>query len=256
MSSALRWLEDDLLVVDGQRYLVLNESDGAKREPSTSQRMVLVKTREMVEVFEQRYAREASRNILEIGIFRGGSTALYQQLLQPEKLVAIDRTTEPVPALEEFIERHGLADKVCLYYGVDQADHERVSSILDAEFGDDRLDLVIDDASHWYPETRATFEVAFPCLAPGGRYIIEDWDWAHYDEERWQRGGGLWSDRPALTNLVVELLLVAGSYPDIVRELRASQCMVEVTRGERELPRPVELSRLYLNRGRDFRPLL
>ena len=37
------------------------------------------------------------------------------------------------------------------------------------------LDLVIDDASHLYGPTMASFEVLFPRLRPGGLYVIEDW---------------------------------------------------------------------------------
>ncbi len=39
------------------------------------------------------------------------------------------------------------------------------------------LDLVIDDASHMYEQTKRSFEILFPLLRPGGLYIIEDWSW-------------------------------------------------------------------------------
>jgi hypothetical protein len=41
---------------------------------------------------------------------------------------------------------------------------------------------VIDDASHIYEPTRASFETLFPYLRPGGLYIIEDWQWSYSDE--------------------------------------------------------------------------
>ena len=41
------------------------------------------------------------------------------------------------------------------------------------------VDLVIDDASHRYPETVASFEVLFPRLRTGGLYVIEDWTAEH-----------------------------------------------------------------------------
>jgi len=37
------------------------------------------------------------------------------------------------------------------------------------------LDIVIDDASHFYDLTRKTFLNLFPMLKPNGKYIIEDW---------------------------------------------------------------------------------
>jgi hypothetical protein len=42
------------------------------------------------------------------------------------------------------------------------------------------LDLVIDDASHIYGPTKASFQALFPLLRPGGLYLIEDWAWAHW----------------------------------------------------------------------------
>ena len=50
--------------------------------------------------------------------------------------------------------------------------------IVEGELADE-LDLVVDDASHTYEETRASFEFLFPLLSPGGVYVIEDWSWAH-----------------------------------------------------------------------------
>jgi hypothetical protein len=43
------------------------------------------------------------------------------------------------------------------------------------EFGQDPLDLVIDDASHLYGPSLATFETLFPALREGGLYVLEDW---------------------------------------------------------------------------------
>jgi hypothetical protein len=40
------------------------------------------------------------------------------------------------------------------------------------------MNLVVDDASHTYEDTKASFETLFPLLQPGGIYAIEDWSWA------------------------------------------------------------------------------
>ena len=57
----------------------------------------------------------------------------------------------------------------------DLADRPKMKSILDEEFPDRNIDLVIDDASHVYQETRSSFNSIFPYLKPGGIYIVEDW---------------------------------------------------------------------------------
>jgi hypothetical protein len=47
------------------------------------------------------------------------------------------------------------------------------------QFDGGPLDLVVDDCSHLYEPTRASFNELFPRLRPGGAYVIEDWVWAH-----------------------------------------------------------------------------
>jgi hypothetical protein len=65
-----------------------------------------------------------------------------------------------------------------------------------------------------YGPSRESFEVLFPYLRQGGHYVVEDWNWAHLPEYQTFK----WSDRPALTNLVFELIMLAGSAsPDIER---------------------------------------
>ena len=56
-----------------------------------------------------------------------------------------------------------------------------MGEIVTREF-DRAIDLVIDDASHVYEPTLASFETLFPHLRPGGLYIIEDWQWSYSDE--------------------------------------------------------------------------
>ena len=71
--------------------------------------------------------------------------------------------------------------------------------------------MVFDDASQWYAETKASFNAIFPFLRSGGYYIIEDWGWAHWPGDRWQKDGGIWSDRPALSNLIIELVMLCAT---------------------------------------------
>ena len=53
------------------------------------------------------------------------------------------------------------------------------SAMLAVDIEPEPLDLVLDDASHALDPTRASFEVLFPRLAPGGLYAIEDWNADH-----------------------------------------------------------------------------
>lgn len=119
------------------------------------------------------------------------------------------------------------------------------------EFGSDSVDLVIDDASHFLFETRESFRFLFPRLRPGGIYIIEDWGWAHWPEDYWQkkRGGDYFDRKDPLSNLILELMLLAASAPDVVENIWLDRGQVLVRRGNRKLDSPFNPETLILNRG-------
>src|SRR4249919_1578240 len=79
---------------------------------------------EMVESFQ-------GENFVELGISFGGSVALTALVAPPRKLAAVDLKTDRVEALDELIAKRGLGERVRLHYGVDQADRDRLSAILD-----------------------------------------------------------------------------------------------------------------------------
>jgi predicted O-methyltransferase YrrM len=80
-----------------------------------------------------------------------------------------------VEALAEFLSARGLDDNVHPFYGVDQGNKRQFADLVDGQFGSESIDLVIDDASHLWDRTRASFEVLYPRLRPGGLFVIEDW---------------------------------------------------------------------------------
>ncbi len=252
--AALRWIDEDVLQVGDTTFALSVEPDVYLEHDVDDDRFMLVKRREMIDWLVDRLVPRDVGTLLEVGVFKGGSTAFLNELLRPEVQVAVELATEPLTALERFAKR--ASGRLEIFYGVDQADELKLVELLDATLGDRQLDVVVDDASHFYRETRATFEVAFPRLRPGGQYIIEDWNWAHMDEPLWQHAGGYWHDRPALTNLVVELVMLAGTDRSIIEEITIDRDMVEVVRGPRPLPTPFRLAHAYLNRGLRFRPIL
>jgi hypothetical protein len=79
------------------------------------------------------------------------------------------------------------------------------------------LDLVVDDASHTYEQTKASFEILFPLLQPGGIYLIEDWSWAHHPN--YQSPDAPRFERPALSNLLFEQIMLMGS-TSLISEIR------------------------------------
>jgi predicted O-methyltransferase YrrM len=225
------WLTDELLVVDGTEFVVTPDPDRYLNDQSAARRFLVAKNASMVQRLEATIAELAPARIVELGIFKGGSAALLASLARPTKLTAVDLEAEPVQSLEEFIAESGLTDVVATHYGVDQGDAATLSALVESDHGGAPLDLVIDDASHLYRETRTSFEVLFARLRPGGVYIIEDWGWAHFPEPLWQEGGGWFHDRPALTNLVVELLMIAGTGEELISAMTVLRDSLVIVRG-------------------------
>jgi len=243
-------LPGDHFHVDGVEF-VCQYSPG-----STANRFYIVKNLELVERYRRLCRRFTGSTIVELGIAEGGSTALLALLAAPTTLVAIDLEPNPLEALTEFIEEHGFADSVRPHYGVDQADGRRLGEIVEAEIGDRSIDLVIDDCSHQFDPTRASFETLFPRLRPGGLYVIEDWNADHvmYDavragfenlsaaelEVEQERFRQMLADgahtqavrrREPLSRLAIELLVARSSHNDIVAEVSVDEFWITVQRG-------------------------
>jgi hypothetical protein len=156
--------------------------------------------------------------------------------LKPERLVAVDRqTASESPAFEEYVAAH--ASTLQVKWGVDQENREQVGAIADAAFGDG-LDLVIDDASHLYGPTRASFETVFPRLRPGGLYIVEDWAWAHWPQFQGPRSP--FARQIPLTRLIEEFVAAIGT-GDVIRSMSIRHGFVAVERGETPMPEPFGL---------------
>lgn len=177
----------------------------------------VMKDRAAVERYAALAADLRPRRIVELGVFQGGSTALLAELFAPQRLVAIDR--EPVG---DVLARYPAVE---VHDDVDQADRARLATIA----GDEPLDLVIDDCSHLYEPTRASFNELFPRLRPGGRFVIEDWRWAHpaLDAE----DDGLFEGEVPLTRLVFEIVLALPSVPGLIADVRIDEDSVWVERG-------------------------
>jgi SAM-dependent methyltransferase len=253
----ITWTDPENFELDGQRYRISIDGEEMRGLRSTDECFVLGKSRRMVDRFWRDYHdRDDVQRIVELGIYQGGSSAFYAQVCRPTTLVGIERTEAPAIALERFIARRDLGHVIRPSYGVDQENVQALLNIVKSEFDRPELDLVIDDASHHYRPTRTSFEVLFPLLREDGHYVIEDWAWAHYPGVMWQERGGYLRDHPALTNLLVEIVMLAGSRPDVVSDVRIDNNLVEGVRGPSHLDAPMDLARLYRNRGHRFRPLL
>ncbi len=221
MERRLVWTDDENFTLDGVAYAALARNAGPGR-------LSIFKGRPAIEQYQSLLRLTNPRTIVELGIFGGGSTALLAQLASPTKLVALEIHEARVGALDAFIADHGLGSVVSAYYGVDQADTERVSGIVQHEFDGAALDLVIDDASHLIDETRASFNTLFPHLRPGGSYVIEDWSWPH---RSYVFPNPSYRAVTPVSAFALELALVAACADDVVADVTLQRGLAIVHRG-------------------------
>ncbi len=212
------WTGDDTFVLGDAEYVCRPLAD---RFPSTADRLCLVKHRWQVEWYEQFLRDLAPQRMIEVGMWDGASMALCAELVHPRLLVGIDNREVPSSALHEFIAHRRLEGSVRPYYGVDQADTRRLGEIVFGEFGDEKVDLIVDDASHLLEPTRITFNRLFPRLRPGGVYVIEDWPMHQLKQVE-----------HSLTLLVFEAILACAESPATVANVSLNQGFAIVTRGD------------------------
>jgi hypothetical protein len=241
------------------------------REMTTPDRVAILKDSRLLRQYLDFLAHHSTNNMLELGIWQGGSPLFYGLATDVKKVVALDIINKDVapdltgqdpvlpftyrnPAIEQIIQKRKLADKVKLNFGVSQADPVAVKAIMDREFGGEPIDLVIDDASHHYDLSRRSFEIIFPRLREGGLYIIEDWQWAHLDVAGYQTGE-IFGDQPALSNLIFELLIAYGSHPDMFWNMVVRDWFVAVQRGSKPLPDDFRLDDVLRMRGKRLTPI-
>lgn len=164
------WIDDAGFRLAGERF-------ACGFAESVDGRIVVCKPRLLVEKNLALLRELSPRRIFELGISQGGSVALIALAAEPDLLVSVEISENRITPLDHLIERHDLGRSVRLHYGTDQSDRTRIDEIARIEADGADYDLVLDDASHWIDETRASFETLFPHVRPGGVYVIEDWNW-------------------------------------------------------------------------------
>jgi predicted O-methyltransferase YrrM len=255
--SAVHWSNERAFELDQVTFHTMM----CERFDSSNDHFMLAKPRHMVERYEELMSRLRPKRIVELGIFQGGSAALFALLARPDRLVALDIQSDPVPALDHFIDERDLRDRVRTYYGFDQSDGDGLRRLVADEFGDRPIDLVVDDASHRLGPTRASFNVLFPHVRPGGVYVIEDWSGLHVIDAALQAQiavdptvreqledqvrAGRKVDTP-LSVLLFELILAAAYAPQVIEEILVADGWAQAVRGREAVdPDTFEVSRLY-----------
>ena len=236
----------------------MDETAAVQSKYSAGQNFVLMKRRRLIETYREVFESLAPSNLLELGIRRGGSMALYNLAFKPRIHVGIELEQQPIPALAALVaevEKQGR--RLAPYFGVSQDNRPKLIEIVGDEFGDGSkrpLDMVIDDASHRLEPSTVSFETLFPLVRTGGLYALEDWGWAHW--KGFQEKSAYFADQPALSNLVFQLLILHTCRPDIISELSVTPVVVFVRRGPTLLsPELFRIAPHLVMRGKQLIPI-
>lgn len=111
------------------------------------------------DMFFRRYRLDPI-NIMEIGVWTGGSLRMWEEYFENGKVFAIDyedKSQHDTERTKTFI-----------------ADQEYPSQLISAVSKMPPLDIVIDDASHKSKHQISSFVTLFPLIKPGAYYVVED----------------------------------------------------------------------------------
>jgi predicted O-methyltransferase YrrM len=198
------------VTIDDVEFLIDLSSPG---RPSETGSFTIAKSEPYIRFYEALARSSSPEGVLELGIYRGGSYVLLDKLFSPRRMSAVELSADPIAPLMNYVDarrdRHA-------HFATSQSDDTALRRIVNDDLGG-TLDVVVDDASHSYAPTRRSFEILFPLLSPGGVYIIEDWSWAHHPS--YQSMDAPFAEEPALTNLLVEQILLLAS-TGVISEIR------------------------------------
>ena len=124
------------------------------------------------DIYERHFARfrGQSPTMLEIGVFGGGSLAMWKEYFGPgTTILGVD--------INPDCARHA-AEGVEIFIG-SQDDPALIDRILEAH---PRIDIVLDDGSHLMPHMIATFQLLYQRMHPRGVYLVEDTHTCYWPE--------------------------------------------------------------------------
>ncbi len=196
---------------------------------------VLWKNKKLLDEYKNFFSvtKKSSNGILELGMWDGGSTALWYELLMPKKIIGIDcLDKKDSDYFSKWKNERIQEDKSIIktFWNTNQANVQQLQSILHNEFENDNIDIVFDDASHHYSSTIISFETIFSLLKPGAIYIIEDWAWYH-----WKNWVHLFPRGEDISKLIYQMIQCAGSDSDIISSVIVYPGFAVIERGIKPL---------------------
>lgn len=251
-SDPLQWISNDTFKV--KDYLFQSSHFGAERKDAEAiGAFWIMKNPDLLALYYDWVVPLAPKKVVEVGVAGGGAAALLMEWFHPETLCLIDIEDHTTPNFKNYLKTESGKNIRC-FLNVDQSNKTRLEQVIKSEFQDEKLDLVIDDASHLYEPSLATFETLFPKLKPNGLYIIEDWGWSHWQGDYWQGVDAPWRSLAGLSNLVFQCIMASASRPSWITKVVSTPAGTAVFRGPDEIPPQTPIEDYYFNRGKKFTP--
>ena len=111
-----------------------------------------------MEIYERHITKD-NVSLLEIGVCRGHSIAMWKKFLPSSRVVGVDVNLSQV----DF----NLND-------CELIEGDATSSEVSERFENESFDFIIDDGSHHLEHQKKSFELFYPKLKKGGYYFVED----------------------------------------------------------------------------------
>lgn len=122
--------------------------------------------------------KDRSFNLYEFGVHEGASLNMWAAFFPKAKIYGVDPNAAP------YQERLCLENIALILH--DAFDYAEIRKLL---LANPPL-VIIDDATHYWSHQIKAFETYFPCLLPGGYYIVEDLETSFADFRK-----GIWADQ-------------------------------------------------------------
>jgi len=163
-----------------------------KNELKTVYQLDTDKEPSYMENYEEFFAdrRTQELNFLEIGIFKGGSLALWAEYFPQGNIYGLEANETISPEFDAYMQKNPDADihPVLNHPVPPHTESEEKCQAFFAEcFGGTLFDIILDDGAHTYTHSKSAFDTLFfHYLKPGGIYILEDWGTTYFPH--WQDG--------------------------------------------------------------------
>lgn len=107
--------------------------------------------------------------VLEIGVARGGSLAIWNDMFGCEVVGVDNNCGQVTKACRDHYSETG---RMAVF-------HLQMPDVQMRAFG--TFDMIVDDGGHGFDLVKDTFDIAWPMVSKGGIYVVEDWKQAFHD---------------------------------------------------------------------------